>query len=408
MNKQTNGLRQMRSLFVLPVLTDIVNTSLTSGVFSMDLKQAIVSPILKKNNLDCNELNNYRPRPVSNIGFSGKVIERAAILQVNEYIQANNLDEPFLSAYTNKHSTETAFLKVKNDTTQALDHNRAAFLVAFDLSLLPSMPLTMTSFFTAWNMALVSRVQYTGGSNLTLLAASLELLLEVPGDAVCAIFRLSSSVEELRLWLANNMLKLNDSKAEVFIAASPQNMNRLSNTTIQIGSATITPSSTIKKLGVTFDTAMTMSVYVTSLCKSINFLLWNLARIRRFLDRDACSNAMRALVLSKLDYANALLLGSKNKDVARLQRLQNRAARIVFQVPRRHSTSLLLNTLHWLPLDKRIKLKTLLYIFKALNDLSPVYLKDCIATHVPSREGLQSSRDVTRLSIPKSSRRIGD
>ena len=112
--------------------------------------------------------------------------------------------------------------------------------------------------------------------------------------------------------------------------------------------------------------------------------------------------------LSKLHYANAFFLGSKNKDVARLQRLQNRAARIVFQVPRRHSTSLLLNTLHWLPLDKRIKLKTLLYIFKALNDLSPVYLKDCIATHVPSREGLRSSRDVTRLSIPKSSRRIGD
>ena len=69
---------------------------------------------------------------------------------------------------------------------------------------------------------------------------------------------------------------------------------------------------------------------------------------------------------------------------------------------------LLLNTLHWLPIDKRIKFKTLLYIYKDLNDLSPVYLKDCIATHVPSKEGLRSSRDVTRLSIPKSSMRIGD
>ena len=117
---------------------------------------------------------------------------------------------------------------------------------------------------------------------------------------------------------------------------------------------------------------------------------------------------VRAHVFSKLDYANALLSGSKNKYVYRLQRLQNRADRIVFQVPRRHSTSPLLNSLHWLPIDKRIKFKILLYIYKALNDLSPVYLKDCIATHVPSREGLRSSRDVTRLSIPKSSRRIGD
>ena len=92
----------------------------------------------------------------------------------------------------------------------------------------------------------------------------------------------SSCVEELRLGLANNMLKLNDFKTEFFIAASPQYMNRLSNTTIQIRSATIIPSPTIKNLGITFDTAMTMSDHITSLCKSINFLLWNLARFAGF------------------------------------------------------------------------------------------------------------------------------
>ena len=138
---------------------------------------------------------------------------------------------------------------------------------------------------------------------------------------------------------------------EFFIAASPHNMNRLSDINFQIGSEVITPSPTIKNLGITIDSAMTMSDHVTSLCKSVNFLLWNLARIRRFIDHNAASNAMWELILSKLDYGNALLSSCKNKDVARLQRLQNRAARIVFQVQRRHSSSPLLASLHWLPID---------------------------------------------------------
>ena len=138
----------------------------------------------------------------------------------------------------------------------------------------------------------------------------------------------------------------------------------------------ITPSPTIKNLGITFDSAVTMSDHVTSLCKSVN---WNLARIRRFIDHNAASNAMQAPILSKLDYGNALLSSCKNKDVARLQRTQNQGARIVFQVPRRHPSSPLLASLHWLPIDKRIKFKILLHIYKALNDLSPVYLTECIA-----------------------------
>ena len=86
-------------------------------------------------------------------------------------------------------------------------------------------------------------------------------------------------------------------------------------------------------------------------------MLWNLSRIRRFIDHDGASNAMRALVLSKLDYANALLAGCKCKDIVRLQRLQNRAARIVFRVSRHHSSYPLLKILHWLPIDNRIEYK---------------------------------------------------
>ena len=231
---------------------------------------------------------------------------------------------------------------------------------------------------------------------------------KVPGDAAVALFKLSSCIEELRVWLINNMLKLNEAKTEFFISASTHNKTRLSDTILRVGTCEIKPLSTIKNLGIIFDTSMTMNDHITSLSRSINFVLWNLARIRRFVDVDVSSAAMRALVLSKLDYGNALFHGCSSKDLSRLQRLQNRAARIIYQLPRRHPTSDLLVSLHWLPIDKRIQFKILLYAFKVLNGLSPTYLNDCITIYVPLREGLRSHNDPNRLAIPKSCRRIGD
>ena len=101
-------------------------------MFPEVLKQAIVTPIIKKASLDGNDLKNYRP--VSNISFIGKVIEKAAISQINDHLRANDLEESLQSAYKMKHSTETALIKVKNDISSALDDNKAVFLVMLDLS----------------------------------------------------------------------------------------------------------------------------------------------------------------------------------------------------------------------------------------------------------------------------------
>ena len=143
-------------------------------------------------------------------------------------------------------------------------------------------------------------------------------------------------------------------KMKFFISSSPYQITRLVDTKIHIGEAEIHPSSTVKNVGVHFDVAMTMSDHVTTIYKTVNFHLWNLSRIRKYITQEACSNAIRALILSKLDYVNALLSYLSNKDIIRLQRLQNRAARIIFQVPCRHSSSPLLKSLHWLPVDSRI------------------------------------------------------
>ena len=87
-------------------------------------------PLLEKINLDLIE-KNYRP--VSNLQFIGKLIERAVNNQLNEHITSNNLMEPMQSAYRAGHSTQTALIKVKADLLNAIDNKEVVCLVLLDL-----------------------------------------------------------------------------------------------------------------------------------------------------------------------------------------------------------------------------------------------------------------------------------
>ena len=130
--------------------------------------------------------------------------------------------------------------------------------------------------------------------------------------------------------MIHNKLQLNPEKTEFFILASNRILNSLSDITLTLGDISIKPSVTIKNLGVIFDNSLSMADHVRNLCRTINFHIRNLWRIRRFLTQDACHHAVRALVLSRIDYANSLLFGAREVDLKRLQRLQNKAARLVF------------------------------------------------------------------------------
>ena len=117
---------------LLPTITERVNHSLQTSTFDPSFRCALVRPLLKKPGLDRNNLQNYRP--VSNLPFISKIIEKAVSEQLNQHLVTNNLRDPFQSAYSKAHSTETALLKVHNDITLALDQGNSAVLVMLDLS----------------------------------------------------------------------------------------------------------------------------------------------------------------------------------------------------------------------------------------------------------------------------------
>ena len=84
-------------------------------------KQAIVTPLLKKAGLDAADMANYRP--VSNLTFLSKTVERVVAKQLNGYLAANGLLPRLQSAYRRGHSTETALLRVMSDVFAATDRS---------------------------------------------------------------------------------------------------------------------------------------------------------------------------------------------------------------------------------------------------------------------------------------------
>ena len=124
----------------------------------------------------------------------------------------------------------------------------------------------------------------------------------------------------------------------------------------------------------------------------------NISRNRRFLDRDTCHLVVRTLILSRLDYGNGLLLGSSNKDILRLQRIQNWSAKLIYCAKKFDHATPYLRELHWLPVRERITFKIMMYVFKCLAGTAPDYLTSCISLYRPTRTGLRSASDVTRLT----------
>ena len=423
----------------IPILTEIVNASFKTGNFPDALKDAIITPIIKKQNMDPNILSNYRP--VSNIKVVAKVAEMAASARLTDHLNSNNLNEIFQSAYRPCHSTETALLRVKNDIATAIDNTKAVFLVMLDLS---------AAFDTIDHSIFINRLHHTfhiKGRALKWFASYLQnrknrvsisgkfsqeqvlnfglpqgsilgprgytmythpvgeilrrnnvdfhtyaddtqiyVVFDPRNDAECelALNRLKTCVHEIKTWMTKNMLQLNQAKTEFFIAASSRFIGRLSHITFTVDNVTIKPALALKNLGVTFDPVLNMSRQISSIVKCVSFHLRNLSRIRRFMDYDTAKLAVQALVFSRIDYCNALLLGATEYDLTRLQRLQNRAARLIFLVGRDTPSAPLLRRLHWLPIRKRIEFKILTIVYKCVYAQAPEYLQNLITLNKPT------------------------
>ena len=114
-----------------PVICKIINTSISTGKFHPLWKQAIVKPLLKKPQLDQNK-KNYRP--VSNLSFLSKLVEKAFLCRFSAHMDDHSLLPSYQSAYRAQHSTETLLVKLFNDVMHNMERKLVTPFAAIDLS----------------------------------------------------------------------------------------------------------------------------------------------------------------------------------------------------------------------------------------------------------------------------------
>ena len=145
---------------------------------------------------------------------------------------------------------------------------------------------------------------------------------------------------------------------------------------------TVQPSSTLRNLGVLFESDLSLASHVNQLTARCYSSLRRIKSCRRALTRSASVTLVNSLIVSRLDYCNSLLAGCSKQLVDKLQRVLNCAARVIFGGDRRdHVTPLLRDKLHWLRARERITFKLCLLVYKATNGLAPSYIQDLCACY---------------------------
>ncbi len=139
-------------------------------------------------------------------------------------------------------------------------------------------------------------------------------------------------------------------------------------------------------LGVIFDDQLTFKEHIAKTTRSCRFVLHNIRKIRPFLTQHTAQLLVQALVISRLDYCNALLAGLPSNTVKPLQMIQNAAARLVFSEPKRAHVTPLFISLYWLTVAARIKFKTLMLAHRTATGQHPPTF-----THLWQSTSLQKS-----------------
>ena len=345
-------------------ITKLINMSLSEGIFPTEVKNAIVTPLLKKHSLPQDDLSSYRP--ISNLNS-----------RINSHLQTFPSLCPFQSAYRKFHSTETALLRIHNDLITANNQQKVSALILLDLS---------AAFDTIDHNILLTRLSSTfgiSGTALTLLTSYLHdrtqsvvigssssspspvttgvpqgsvlgpllfslytspislLFSDSPvsfhlyaddtqiyisfssSDSASNLAKLSSTLDSVFQWFTSNRLSVNPSKTEYLLIGTPQQRAKILSSSVSFCGNDVIPSDHARNLGVIFDSDLSFKNHISNVCKTSFYHIRQLRQIRESLDTKSAIILANSLVSSKLDYCNSLYYNLPDTSINRLQRIQN-------------------------------------------------------------------------------------
>ena len=206
-------------------------------------------------------------------------------------------------------------------------------------------------------------------------ADDIQTYIAIQPQCLDSLSQLINCTDDITYWFLENGLLLNPSKTEAVVFRTASRL-RSANTAggVNVAGTNLQFWDTVKLLGVVLNQAISMDWYVSSVVSSCNFQIRALHHIRPQLTLDAAKSVAVSTVGARLDYCNSLLYGTSQRNLDRLQRVQNSLARVVTQAPRRCSATELRRQLHWLPIRQHVNFKLGTITFKAIHTGTPAYL----------------------------------
>jgi len=243
---------------------------------------------------------------------------------------------------------------------------------------------------------------------LSVLLSSPPNEAEDEAAAEAAANRLSACIVDVEAWLKSSRLRLNPAKTQFMWLGSAQQRAKVEHIEIPLLSARFHVVDTARNLGVVFDSQLSMSEQVASVCRGGYYQLRQLRPLTKCMSKDAIKTLTHAFITSRLDYCNSLYYGISDGLMNRLQSVQNAAARLVMGVGRREHITPVLRQLHWLPVRRRVQYKLATLVYRSLTGTAPAYLsEECqLTTNVRARS-LRSS-DCQTCTVRRSHNNFGD
>jgi len=174
--------------------------------------------------------------------------------------------------------------------------------------------------------------------------------------------------------------------------------HQLPTTPLSIDGADVDPVKSIRDLGIYIDADLVIRTHVQ---RTVCFAtLHQLRQVRRSVPPDTFQSLIVSLVISRLDYSNAVLVDLPVYLMHRLQSVFNAAARLIYHMRSTDHITNGLVSLHWLRVPQRIEYKIAVLTYKALHGSAPRYLGALVpVADLPGRRALCSA-GTSRLSVP--------
>ena len=439
----------------LDIYTRLVNLSLEHGLFHRSWKSAVVRPLLKKIGL---ELLFKSYRPVSNLSFLSKLVERVVLKQFLTHCTEYGLIPDYQSAYREGHSCETSVLKLVNDVLWGMERQQVTACVFLDLSaafdtvnhplliniLEKSFGITDTalhwyeSYLSPRDFKVVINEKYSTSKDLTfsvpqgsasganlftaycssidsVIPKDVQLLGFADDHLIYKLFKsnqtsnsqerntiktLENTMDDVKQWMDQMRLKMNTNKTEFILFGSKQQLIKTDTQTFNSVGDMVQKSNVVRCLGVFLDCNLSFKHHVIKKARTAMSSIIRIRNIRNFLNKQACETLVTGMVLSHLDYANSVLVGLPDITLNYLQRVQNFAAKVVLNRDRYSSSTDALKELHWLPIRGRIIFKIVCLIHKCLFGNGPNNLKNLLVRRPTDRRTLRSNKESNILIVP--------